>query len=257
MPWTMYLPASYSLEEFLQPRKASIEHKPWSQIMPDAGPTPPTPMPETRPPRGPGPGSDAKYQKVVALFDCKWDSLLEERKGESRVPLAKKMQKNFETKAADEGARTEPIPWTKYLGCNGVVEQTTSGAPEPRKAYVSPIVDEYRDLLSAYPDIPMPVPTKDSPPPLKPTLEQPVLPPVQLSRYEKDKRYFSNDWPKMPDKFPGMTIPELAGKIQRALRGLLEMSARRQKRCRGRRILRTGIFVLRRRRLLICFRRRK
>lgn len=227
MPWTMYIPATYVLEEFIQPRKASIEHKPWSQIIPDAAPIPPTPMPETRPQPGPGPGSDEKYQKAVALFECRWDSLLEERKGESRVPLAKNMQKNFETKAADDRANPEPMPWTKYLGRNGVVEQTTFGAPEPREARV-PIVDEYRGLLSAYRDIPTPAPTQTRPPPLKPTWEQPsqrpkppankqpVHPLVQLSRYEKDKRYFIADWPKTPDKFPGMPIPELAGKIQRA-----------------------------------------
>ena len=236
VPWTSYLPVTYGLEQFLQSGKTSIEHKPWSQIIPDAAPMPSTPMPETQPPPGPEPGSDIKYQKVVALFERKWDSLLGKRKGESRVPLAKKMQKNFETAAADDRANSEPMPWTKYLDPNGVVEQTTFGAPEPRGARVT-IVDEYRDLLSAYSDILTPAPTQTRPPPLKPTWEQPsqrprpsvnkqpvpptkhpVHPPVQLSRYEKDKWYFIADWPKMPDKFPGMPIPELAGKIQRAFK---------------------------------------
>lgn len=240
IPWTMYLPISYGLEEFVQLRKASIEHKPWNEVIPNAALIPPTPIPETRPP--PNQGFDAQYQKVIALFECKWNSLLEERKGESRVPLAKKMQKNFETKAADDRAKTERMPWTKYLDRKGVVEQTVFGASEPQKTAVPAIVDEYRDLLFAYPNIPTPALTKDRPPPLQSTWEQPstrlqlsarrqpspankyapsatkqpVYPPAQIPRYEKDKLYFTNDSPKRSDKFTGMTIPEFAGKIQRA-----------------------------------------
>lgn len=72
---------------------------------------------------------------MVALFECKSDSLLEERQGELRVLLAQNMQKNFETKTADDRAKKEPMPCTKYLDRSGlVVNQTVFAASMARKA---------------------------------------------------------------------------------------------------------------------------